>query len=64
MEQLVNCEVLPSANSFDGKPALISLIFDFTLLITSKGFAPYLDTTKPPTTSAPSLSKIPSCFWS
>ena len=28
-------------------------------MITSKGLAPYLDTTTPPTTSAPSLSKMP-----
>ena len=56
---MVNCDVLPSFNTFEGKPALNSFILDFTLLITSNGFAPYLDTTTPPTTSAPSLSKIP-----
>ena len=49
----------PSANTLDGKPPLSSLIFAFTLVMTSIGLAPYLATTTPPTTSAPSLSKIP-----
>ena len=56
---MVSCEVLPSANTFEGNPALSSLILSLTLLITSMGFAPYRATTTPPTTSAPSLSKIP-----
>ena len=56
---MVNCEVLPSDNTFEGNPALSSAIFSLTLPITSMGLAPYLATTTAPTTSAPSLSKIP-----
>ena len=56
---MVTCDVLPSANTFEGKPALNSLIFYFTLVRTSIGFEPERATTTATTTSAPSLSNKP-----
>ena len=50
---------IPFSRIFLGIPCSSTLIFLLIASMTSIGLAPNLETTTPPTTSAPSLSKIP-----